>query len=284
MGSFLNVVITRLPMMLEREERNWSLRTLHIQPRTMSPLNLLWPRSFCPKCFTPIPITHLIPVISWIYLRGRCHACQHTISIRYPIVELLTALIAVSLFANVGVSLDFGFKLFFCLALIAIATMDWETGWVPNSVTIPLIGGGLLYSILDPWQAHTVSPTDAIIGAMAGYGLLWFLNFVYKTLRAKEAIGEGDFMLVAAFGAWFGWVLLPLILVIAGTAATAFGIVSLIRRNYNPDEGIRFAPFLSATGITFLFARDWDLLPYSLGSSTIWGSNAPVAIASVSIL
>lgn len=265
LGSFLNVVITRLPMMVERDERDLSLRQLNIEPPHVTALNLAWPRSFCPSCRAPIRWRHNIPLLSWFMLRGRCACREKPISIRYPLVEATTALLLLVLFISYGPTLEFCFKAFFCLSLIAVAYIDWETGWLPDVATIPLIGAGLLYSVFAMTMPGALGPSDAIIGAVAGYGLFWLLNFAYRSLTGRNGLGFGDFKLVAALGAWLGWVLLPLNLLIAALLAFAFGIYMVVVGTYQRDTGIRFAPFLSAVGIGLLVTRDLDLLPVYLG-------------------
>ena len=264
-GSFLNVVITRLPKMVERDERHLSLQQLNIEPPQVTPLNLAWPLSFCPKCGASIRWRHNIPVFSWIMLGGRCASCEQPISVRYPIVEATSALLLLILLMSYGPSLEFCFKAFFCLGLIAVAYMDWETGWLPDVATIPLIGAGLLFSVFTVTQLGALSPTDAIIGAVAGYGLFWLLNFVYRGLTGRNGLGFGDFKLVAALGAWLGWVLLPLNLLFAALIAFLFGIYMVVAGTYRRDLGIRFAPFLSVVGIGLLLVRDLGLLPTYLG-------------------
>lgn len=260
-GSFLNVVITRLPRMVEREERNLSLSQLAIETPTTRPVNLIWPRSFCPTCLATIRWRHNVPILSWLLLRGRCSNCASPISVRYPVVEGITALMLVVLFSTYGLTLEFWFKAFFCLTLVAIAYMDWETGWLPDVVTIPLIGGGLLFSVLAQSSLTGLSPSDAIIGAVAGYGLFWFLNFAYRSLTGRNGMGYGDFKLVAALGAWLGWVLLPLTLLLAALVALLFGIAMAALGRYQANVGIRFAPFLSVSGIGLLLGGDLALLP-----------------------
>ena len=264
-GSFLNVVITRLPMMVERDERHFSLSQLNIEPPVATPLNLAWPRSFCPKCLATIRWHHNIPLLSWLMLRGRCGNCDAPISVRYPLVEAISALLLILLFASYGPTLEFCFKAFFCLGLVAVAYMDWETGWLPDAATIPLIGAGLLFSVFMVAQPDALSPVDAIIGAVTGYGLFWLLNFVYRSLTGRNGLGYGDFKLVAALGAWLGWVLLPLNLLFAALIAFAFGIYMIRVGTYQRDVGIRFAPFLSVVGIGLLLGRDIGLVPSYLG-------------------
>ena len=264
-GSFLNVVITRLPTMVDRDERHLSLQQLNIEPPQIAPLNLAWPRSFCPNCRALIRWRHNIPVLSWFVLRGRCVDCEQPISVRYPFVEAISALLLLILFASYGLSLEFCFKAFFCLGLIAVAYMDWETGWLPDVATIPLIASGLLFSVFSETQLDGLSPSDAIIGAVAGYGLFWLLNFVYRSVTGRNGLGYGDFKLVAALGAWLGWVVLPLNLLFAALIAFVFGIYMVVVGTYQRDEGIRFAPFLSVVGIGLLLIRDFGLLPVYLG-------------------
>ena len=265
LGSFLNVVITRLPMKVERDERHLSLQQLNIEPPDVKPLNLAWPPSFCPKCRAPIRWRHNIPLLSWFILRGKCASCDSPISIRYPLVEATSALLMFVLFISYGPSLEFCFKAFCCLSLIAVAYIDWETGWLPDVATIPLIGAGLLYSVFAMTTSGALGPSDAIIGAVAGYGLFWLLNFAYRSLTGRNGLGFGDFKLVAALGAWLGWVLLPLNLLIAALLAFAFGMYMVVVGTYQRDVGIRFAPFLSVVGIGLLLTRDLDLLPMYLG-------------------
>ncbi len=264
-GSFLNVVITRLPMMVESDERQLSLRQLYIEPPQRNALNLIWPRSFCPLCRVQIRWRHNIPLISWLLLRGRCACCERAIPLRYPTVEATTALLTLLLYMHYGPSLEFCFKAFFCLTLIAIAYIDWETGWLPDVATIPLIGAGLIYSIFAVQQLHNVGSTEAIIGASAGYGFFWLLNFVYRTITGRNGLGYGDFKLVAALGAWVGWMLLPVVILLAASIALFFGITMVVRGSYRRDIGIRFAPFLSVVGITIVLADDLGLLPAYIG-------------------
>lgn len=265
LGSFLNVVITRLPMMVERDERHLSLKQLSIEPPQAAPLNFAWPPSFCPSCRASIRWRHNIPLLSWLILRGRCASCDSPISIRYPLVEGTSALLLLVLLVSYGPSLEFCFKAFFCLSLIAVAYIDWETGWLPDVVTIPLIGAGLLFSVFTKTAPGALGPAEAIIGAVSGYGLFWLLNFVYRSLTGRNGLGFGDFKLVAALGAWLGWVLLPLNLLIAALLAFAFGIYMVLVGRYQREVGIRFAPFLGVVGIGLLLVHDLGLLPTYLG-------------------
>ena len=263
-GSFTNVVITRLPMMVEHHDRRSSLKLLNIEPPLSTPINLVWPRSFCPLCGSTIRWRYNIPLLSWLLLRGQCAKCNKPISVRFPLVEAISALLLVVLFSVYGASLAFCFNAFFCLTLVAVAFMDWETGWLPDAATIPLIGGGLLFSVFSTSQPDTLAPTDAIIGAVGGYGFFWTLNFVYRSITGRDGLGYGDFKLVAALGAWLGWVLLPLNLFVAALLAFVFGLFLMLGGKYDRDVGIRFAPFLNIVGIGLLLSRDLNLLPIYL--------------------
>ena len=265
-GSFLNVVITRLPMMIERTERRLSLQQLAIEPPPAATLNLAWPGSFCLSCRSPIRWYHNVPLVSWMLLRGHCASCGSPISPRFPLVEALTATLFLTLFTCYGASVEFCFKAFFCMTLLAVAYIDWETGLLPDAATVPLIGGGLLYSTFTLFDANGVTPSDAIIGAVVGYGLFWTLNFAYRSLTGRDGIGYGDFKLVAALGAWFGWILLPLALLLAAMFAFVFGLIGLLRGTYQRDLGIRFAPFISVVGVGLLLARDLGVLPAYLAN------------------
>ncbi|MYD44669.1 MAG: prepilin peptidase [Gammaproteobacteria bacterium] len=261
LGSFVNVLITRLPLMVAHDERQLSLRQLAIEPPVVQTISLFWPPSFCPSCRTAIRWRHAIPIFSWLWLRGRCAHCEQPISVRYPIVEGLCALMLFALYTSYGPTFEFCFKVFFCFMLVAIAYMDWETGWLPDVMTIPLIGGGLLYSVLAQANLTDLGPSDAIIGALAGYSLFWLLNYVYRTLTGRNGMGFGDFKLIAALGAWLGWMLLPLALLFAALIALLFGIVMAMTGRYQSEIGIRFAPFLALAGIGLLLSKDLHLLP-----------------------
>ena len=260
-GSTLNVVISRLPVLTQREEISMALRAIHVEPAVNATFNLAWPASFCTSCRTPIRKAHLIPVLSWLWLRGRCAACDRRIPVRYPVVELLTALICLLAFMQYGFSIDFAFNTIFCWVLIVLAFMDWETGWLPDSLTWPLIAGGLLFSTLDPDLLPAVSPTDAIIGSVAGYAVFAFVNFCHRLLRGAPGMGGGDIKLAAAMGAWFGWVLLPFLVLLATVCATLYAAILILMRRYDQKFGIRYAPFVAFAAIGLLFLRDGNLLP-----------------------
>lgn len=256
-GSFLNVVIYRLPVMLEREWRAQcaeldSARSAGGLPPAPSPderFDLVMPRSACPKCRAPITALHNIPIISWLFLRGRCARCAAPISARYPAVEGLTGLL------TAAVAWHFGFSWAALLAmaltwfLIALTFIDFDHQLLPDSLTLPLLWLGLTGSLL--WGQAGDFPVDlrsAVIGAIAGYVSLWSVYHLFRLLTGKEGMGYGDFKLFAAFGAWLGWqMLLPLILVAALTGALV-GAALILFRGRSRATPIPFGPFLAAAG------------------------------------
>ena len=263
-GSFLNTVIHRLPLMLQRDETRYVLESLHIEPPALPRLSLSQPASFCPNCHRKIHKVNLIPLVSWFWLRGRCDSCNQPISVRYPLVEALTALLVLLAYFQYGLNVHFCFSVFFCLCLLTMAFIDWEKGWLPDVLTVPLIGVGLLYSVVNASGLIGVSPTDAIVGAFVGYLVFSAINFGYKLWRGEPGMGGGDVKLAAAIGAWFGWVMLPVVVFAATVVATVFAIFLIGLRRYDRRTGIRYAPFVSIAAILLYFARDTGFLPHYL--------------------
>ncbi len=218
-GSFLNVVIYRLPVMLDREWRQQAQAILEMPPaadEAQTPFNLAVPRSRCPQCNHQITAFENIPVISWLLLRGRCSQCKTNISARYPGIELLTALCSVAVVAVYGFT---GFGLLACVytwMLIALDFIDYDTKLLPDQMTYPLLWLGLIANGFFP---GIVSLADAVVGAIAGYLFLWLTYWGFKLLTGKEGMGYGDFKLLAALGAWLGWQALPSIILIAAAVA-----------------------------------------------------------------
>jgi leader peptidase (prepilin peptidase) / N-methyltransferase len=244
-GSFLNVVIHRLPRMLEREWRAQAHEILEHDVEadgTPERYNLLVPRSRCPQCGTTIAAWQNVPVISWLVLRGRCHACGAPISWRYPAVELLTLLLSLVVIAQFGWTWPALAALAFTWTLIALTFIDYDTQLLPDNVTVPLLWLGLLVNV-----TGTIAPLEsAVIGAAAGYLMLWSLYWAFKLATGKEGMGYGDFKLLGALGAWLGWEALPgLILVSALVGLVIGGGSQLIRRDRGP---IPFGPFLALAG------------------------------------
>ena len=246
-GSFLNVVIYRLPIMLERswqqEYRDYfGESSTDTTPATR--FNLMIPRSACPHCGHPISALENIPLVSWLWLRGRCRDCQAPISARYPLVELLTGL------ASGCVAWHFppGWPLYGALlltwTLIALTFIDLDKMLLPDQLTLPLLWAGLLLNLL----GGLASLQDAVIGAIAGYLLLWSLYWSFKLLTGKEGMGYGDFKLLAALGAWLGWQSLPLILILSSMVGAVAGISLMLQRRHQQGNPIPFGPYLAMAG------------------------------------
>jgi leader peptidase (prepilin peptidase) / N-methyltransferase len=254
-GSFLNVVIYRLPVMMDTELRAECAALANPDAPPPPVFNLVTPRSACPKCKAPITALQNIPVISWLALGRKCANCKTPISARYPLVELFTGL------ASGLIAWRFGYGtlalagLFFTWTLIALTFIDFDTQLLPDVLNYPLLWVGLLLSTTNPvWApgADPVTPVDSIIGAMCGYLSLWSVYWIFKLLTKKEGMGYGDFKLFAAFGAWFGWrMLLPIILV-SSLVGAVVGIYVLYRQRKGLDTPMPFGPFLAAAGWLFL--------------------------------
>ncbi|WP_101675908.1 prepilin peptidase [Alloalcanivorax mobilis] len=244
-GSFLNVVIHRLPLMMERGWRR-EARELLGQPEHNEPLfNLLVPRSRCPHCDHGIAWHENIPVLSWLALRGRCSACQAPISKRYPIIELLAALVAALCAWRFGYGPWLPFTLFASFTLLALAVIDLDTTLLPDALTYPLLWAGLLAALLD---LSPVPLPEAVAGAMAGYLALWSLYWVFKLVTGKEGMGYGDFKLLAALGAWLGWQYLPLVILLSSVVGLVFALAMMAGGRVKRGQGIPFGPYLAIAG------------------------------------
>jgi leader peptidase (prepilin peptidase)/N-methyltransferase len=250
-GSFLNVVIYRLPIMMEREWREQSAESNNAPAAAAAAFTLSTPRSACPTCKTPIKPVHNIPVVSWLALRGRCAACRAPISARYPAVELATGLL------SAWAAWHFGFGAAACCAvtitwaLIALTGIDMDHQLLPDTITLPLLWAGLLAAIAigpAPGVALPVAPKDAIIGAAAGYLSLWAVFHAFRLLTGKEGMGYGDFKLFAALGAWMGWKILPLVILLAAGTGACFGILMIVLRGRDRAAPMPFGPYLAAAG------------------------------------
>jgi leader peptidase (prepilin peptidase)/N-methyltransferase len=259
-GSFLNVVIHRLPRMLERqwadEEAQQAGRPVDPSP----PFNLMHPRSACPQCGHHLTAWENIPVLSWLVLRGRCSACHTRISARYPLIELATGALFGYAAWRWGVTPAGAAWAAFAAALLALAVIDWNTTWLPDDITLPLLWGGLIAASLG-WTG--VPLPDALWGAVAGYLSLWCVYQGFKLVTGKEGMGFGDFKLFAALGAWFGWqALIPVILLACITGA-AVGITMKFRGRLRQDGSIPFGPFLALAGFAALLCgtqRFWQVM------------------------
>jgi leader peptidase (prepilin peptidase) / N-methyltransferase len=255
-GSFLNVVIYRLPVMLERQWREQCTEASGASAAATLPaalperFNLIVPRSACPSCRAPITALQNIPLLSWLVLRGRCANCGKPISVRYPLVEALTGILS----ALVAWKFGFGWPalaaLVFTWYLVALASIDMDHQLLPDSLTLPLLWIGLFLSL---WGSAGGAPApvdlrSSLIGAMAGYVSLWTVYHLFRLLTGKEGMGYGDFKLLAALGAWLGWqMLLPIILIAAAVGAVV-GIAMITIRRQHRSTPIPFGPFLAASG------------------------------------
>ncbi|MBT2774403.1 prepilin peptidase [Halomonas sp. ISL-60] len=252
LGSFLNVVITRLPVMLMRGWRNEAREALELSAEYSPRFNLAAPGSMCPRCETPIAWHDNLPLIGWLKRRGRCAACQTPISVQYPLVEVAGGLLAIAVFSLHGLTSEALFIYGACLMLLVLAVIDFRTQLLPDVITLPLLWAGLVFQLL----FQPLMLQDAVIGAMAGYLSLWSFYWLFKLATGKEGMGYGDFKLLAALGAWLGWSFLPLILLLsAGLGA----FVGLIAQAYSPrlrGTPFPFGPFLALAGWVALLVGD----------------------------
>ena len=249
-GSFLNVVIHRLPLMLEREWKADSAELLGIEIAESPPLTLATPRSRCPSCGQAIAWYENIPLASWLWLRGRCSACRTRISARYPIIELSTGV----LFALVGWRLGtHPAALLFCgfvATLLALTFIDFDTQLLPDILTLPLMWAGIIAAACG-WIPVTLQASVA--GAVIGYLSLWLVSQVFRIVRGKEGMGAGDFKLLAALGAWMGWQMIPLVVLLSSAVGALVGIALIVFRSHGRDVPIPFGPYLAGGGIAALF-------------------------------
>lgn len=248
-GSFLNVVIGRLPRMMENE---WHDQCATLRGESVPPLqrfNLAYPASHCPHCQHSLSVVENIPILSWFLLKGRCKHCTKPISVRYPFVEMLSALLSVFAAWRFGLGWDLIGALVFIWASIALAGIDYDKQLLPDQITLPLLWVGLLFNL-----TATYTPlASAVLGSMLGYLVLWLVYSVFKLLTGKEGMGFGDFKLLAALGAWFGWTMLPLILLLAAGAATLVGVGLILLKKHDRNSPLPFGPYLVLAGWITLF-------------------------------
>lgn len=261
-GSFLNVVIYRLPVMMQREWRSDCLEFLK-QPADEKPeekFNLLVPRSRCGHCGHQITALENIPLISYLFLKGRCSECSTSISIRYPLVELFTGLVSVTVAWHFGVSAQAAFALLFSWCLIAASGIDIGHKLLPDSITLPLMWLGILLS----FQNVFVDLSSSVIGAMAGYMSLWTVYIVFKVITGKEGMGHGDFKLLAMLGAWMGWKMLFVIILTSSLVGAIVGISMILLKRTNRGTQIPFGPYLAAAGwISLLYGEKLNRFYFS---------------------
>ena len=266
-GSFLIVVIYRLPIMMERDWREQCEEFAKSPPVLDIPeerFDLIVPRSRCPSCGKLIKAWQNIPVISYLILGGRCSSCKESISARYPVVEMMTAVLAAVCAWRFGVGWEALMAIVLTLMLVPVAMIDADTQLIPDSIVLPLMWIGLAMSLFHPVDgADTlfIAPRDAIIGAMAGYLSLWSVYQLFKLVTGKEGMGYGDFKLLAALGAWLGWQHLHIIILMSALVGAGVGLAMMAFRNHGRSVPIPFGPYLAAAGwITMLWGRDiWNL-------------------------
>lgn len=267
-GSFLNVVILRLPRQLQHE---WTeqcklwINSLNDQKETEvnnannngdiprpGPPGIVKKGSHCPKCSAEIKPWHNIPVISYLLLSGKCASCKTKISVRYPLIELLTAGLSVLVIHHFGISLQGGFALLLTWALISLTFIDFDHQLLPDNIVLPFLWLGLLLSVVPNSSSVFASPRDAIIGAAAGYMSLWLIFQLFKLLTGKEGMGYGDFKLLALFGAWLGWKMLPQIVFISTMLGSVIGISLMLFKIIKRENPIPFGPYIAIAGFIAL--------------------------------
>ena len=248
-GSFLNVVIHRLPKMMERD---WHAQCAELKGEALEPApryNLLVPRSACPHCGHTIGAAENIPVLSYLFLRGKCAGCGATISPRYPIVEVISGILSAYAAWHFGFGIAALAAIVFVWALIALTFIDFDTQLLPDDITLPLLWLGLLLNLND---AFTSLP-NAVVGAAAGYLALWSVYWLFKLATGKEGMGFGDFKLLAAIGAWMGWQMLPLVILLSSLVGAVVGIVLIVFAKHGRHIPIPFGPYLAGGGLIALF-------------------------------
>ena len=257
-GSFLNVVIYRLPVMMDQQWRRDCLEYLKLPPEAQGEVfNLLFPRSRCQLCKTEIKAYQNIPVLSYVLLQGKCAACGATISMRYPLIELLTGLCSALVAWRFGFCLQMLFALLLTWSLIALSFIDIDRQLLPDSITLPMLWLGLLLSLFSIFTDSRAS----IIGALAGYLSLWSVFWLFKLITGKEGMGFGDFKLLALFGAWLGWQYLPLIILLSSLVGAVIGSLVMAVKKLALSQPIPFGPYLAAAGwLALLWGKELNTL------------------------
>ena len=247
-GSFLNVVILRLPVMMEQDWRQQCCELLEINnteiTENTSPFNLVVPRSQCPKCGHKISALENIPIISYLFLKGQCKQCKNKISIRYPIIEFITGITSVIVAFYFGVSIQTFFALLLTWSLITLSMIDFEHQLLPDDITLPFLWLGITINIFGVFT----NLESSVLGAIFGYGILWSVYILFKLITGKEGMGHGDFKLLAVLGAWFGWQILPLIIILSSLVGAIIGIAMILFMSHDKTIPIPFGPYLAIAG------------------------------------
>lgn len=258
-GSFLNVVIHRLPRMLERdwdtqaaellEQRDMKDAAKRLLAAAPSPYNLVSPPSTCPKCGHRIRAYENIPLVSYLFLRGRCASCKARISLRYPVIELACGILSAYIGWRFGLTLAMAGALVFAWSLIALTAIDIDTQLLPDDITLPLLWLGLLVNL----NGAFVPLASAVIGAVAGYLSLWSVYWLFKLATKKEGMGYGDFKLLGAIGAWLGWKMLPAVILLSSVVGAVVGISMIVLARHGRNTPIPFGPYLAIAGLIAMF-------------------------------
>jgi leader peptidase (prepilin peptidase)/N-methyltransferase len=248
-GSFLNVVIHRLPRMMERDWHSQCAELRGEPAPAAEPLSLISPRSRCPHCSRPVAAIENIPLLSYALLGGRCRGCGQPIGLRYPLVETTTALLFGFAGWTLGATPAAIGAMGFMAAMIALTFIDFDTQLLPDDITLPLLWGGLLFNVFGVYT----DLTSAVIGATAGYLSLWSVYWLFKLATGKEGMGYGDFKLLAAIGAWLGWQALPLVILVSSLVGAVVGIALIILARHGRNVPIPFGPYLAAAGMIAFF-------------------------------
>lgn len=260
-GSFLNVVIHRLPKMMELGWQQQCAELLHSntdgnaridaenQTASHAPYNLVVPRSACPHCNHPISAMENIPIISYVFLRGKCKECGASISPRYPVIEAISGILSGFAAWHFGFGVTTAGALLLVWALLALTAIDFDTQLLPDDITLPLLWAGLLFNLFGIFTALS----SAVIGAVIGYLALWCVYWLFKFATGKEGMGYGDFKLLAAMGAWLGWQMLPLIILLSSLVGAVVGIFLIVALKHGRNIPIPFGPYLAGGGLIALF-------------------------------
>jgi leader peptidase (prepilin peptidase)/N-methyltransferase len=248
-GSFLNVVIHRLPIMMERDWQSQCAEFSGAPGPVFDSLSLVSPRSRCPHCSRPVTALENIPILSYLLLKGHCKGCGQAISPRYPIVETITGLLFGYAAWRYGLTLATAGALIFIAALIALTFIDFDTQLLPDDITLPLLWAGLLINV----NGTFATLSNAVIGAAVGYLTLWSVYWLFKLVTGKEGMGYGDFKLLAAIGAWLGWQLIPLVILLSSCVGAIVGITLIVVARHGRNVPIPFGPYLTAAGLIALF-------------------------------
>ncbi len=265
-GSFLNVVVYRLPLMMQAQWRRDCCEILEQPAPETAPLSLAAPNSHCPQCKAPVRPWQNIPVVSYLLLGGRCAQCRVRISPRYPIVEAVTGLTTLWLGLHYGPTLQLAGAVLLTWALISLTLIDFDTQLLPDDITLPLLWLGLAFNL----SGTFVPIADAVLGAMAGYGILWSVYWLFKLATGKEGMGYGDFKLLAALGAWLGWQAMPLVVLLSSLVGAVVGIVLIVVQRRGRDIPMPFGPYLAAAGWLALIWGE-PILAAWLGASGLPG-------------